>query len=117
MKKGQQCFFYHSNCKIPGIVGIVEVVRESYPDHTAFDKSSEYYDAKSDPEKPKWFMVDVKMVRKLERQITLNELKSNASDGLKDMALFKMSRLSVQPVSEEHWSFILGLEGQSKASN
>ncbi len=71
MKKGDQVFFYHSNCDQPGIVGIAEVVKEGYPDHTAFDPESKYYDPKSTPENPRWFMVDVKFVRRLKRTISL----------------------------------------------
>ena len=110
MKKGDQVFFYHSNCKEPGIVGIAEVVREAYPDHTAFDPEAKYYDPKSTPENPRWFMVDVKFVRRLKRTITLQELKMHA-EVLPDLPLLKKgSRLSVMPVSEEEWETILGLE-------
>ncbi len=110
MKKGDQIFFYHSNCKEPGIVGIAEVVREAYPDHTAFDPESKYYDPKSDPNNPRWFMVDVKFVRRLKRTISLQELKAHA-EALSDFPLLqKGSRLSVMPVSEEAWEYILGLE-------
>lgn len=110
MKKGDQIFFYHSNCKEPGIVGIAEVVREAYPDHTAFDPESKYYDPKSEPDNPRWFMVDVKFVRRLKRTISLQELKAHA-EALPDFALLqKGSRLSVMPVSEKAWEYILGLE-------
>lgn len=118
MKIGQQCFFYHSNCKTPGIVGIVEVVKESYPDHTQFDKNNNHYDRASSADNPRWFMVDVKFVRKLERQVTLAELKElheehksqDPKGPLASMALLARSRLSVQPVTEEEWDFILKLE-------
>lgn len=110
MKKGDQVFFYHSNCKEPGIVGIAEVVREAYPDHTAFDPESKYYDPKSDPDNPRWFMVDIRFVRRLKRTITLQELKDQAG-ALSDFPLLqKGSRLSVMPVSKEAWEYILGLE-------
>ena len=110
MKKGDRVFFYYSNCKEPGIVGIAEVAKESYPDHTAFDPESKYYDPKSDPDKPRWFMVDVKFVRRLKRTITLQELKDHA-DALPGFPLLqKGSRLSVMPVSDEAWEYILGLE-------
>src|SRR6056297_785427 len=62
MRVGDQAFFYHSNCKTPGIVGIMEIVREGYPDYTAFDPDSNHFDPKSDPDKPRWIMVDVKYV-------------------------------------------------------
>uniref|UniRef100_A0A6G5AFX6 Thymocyte nuclear protein 1 n=1 Tax=Rhipicephalus microplus TaxID=6941 RepID=A0A6G5AFX6_RHIMP len=121
MKVGHLCFFYHSNCKTPGIVGIVEVVKESYPDHTQFDKKNNHYDSLSTTEKPRWFMVDVKFVRKLERPITLPELKKlhekhksqNPKGPLANMALVARSRLSVQPVTKEEWDFILSLEKSS----
>lgn len=109
MKVGDLVFFYHSNTKVPGIVGIMEVVREGYPDHTAFDPEQKYYDPKSDPEKPRWFMVDVRFVRKLERTISLEELKGRPE--LEDMALVrKGNRLSIMPVAKEQWDFILSLE-------
>ncbi|MGD8567819.1 MAG: EVE domain-containing protein [Gammaproteobacteria bacterium] len=109
MKKGDQVFFYHSNCKEPGIVGIAKIVREGYPDHTAFDPESKYYDPKSDPDNPRWFMVDVKYSRKLKRNITLQELKEVAA--LKDMPLVrKGNRLSIMPVTEKQWNTILARE-------
>ena len=109
MKKGDQVFFYHSNCDTPGIVGIARVVREAYPDHTAFDPEDPHYDPKSDPENPRWLMVDVKYVRKLKRTIPLSELKDNPA--LEDMALVrKGNRLSVMPVTAEQWQTILDME-------
>jgi len=109
MRVGDQIFFYHSNCKVPGIVGIAEVVREGYPDHTAFNPETKYYDPKSDPDKPRWYMVDVKFKRRLGRTISLQELKAHAE--LADMPLVrKGNRLSVMPVTEKDWEFILDLE-------
>ena len=109
MKKGDLVFFYHSNCKVPGIVGIMQVVKEGYPDYTADDPESKYYDPKNDPDKPRWYMVDVKYKRKLKQIISLEELK--ALPELKDMPLVrKGNRLSVMPVAAEHWEIILGLE-------
>ena len=111
MKRGDLAFFYHSNCEEPAIVGIMKVVKEGYPDHTAFDPKDPHYDPASTPDAPRWFMVDVKLERKLRRPITLAELKAHA-DG--ELAGFKLlargNRLSVLPVSDEHWDFILGLE-------
>ena len=108
-KVGDQAFFYHSNVKEPGIVGIMEVVKEAYPDHTAFDPDERYYDPKSDPDNPRWLMVDVKFVRKLDRVITLAELRQHPE--LADMRILqKGNRLSVTPVAKEQWDFILGLE-------
>jgi predicted RNA-binding protein with PUA-like domain len=110
MKKGDLAFFYHSNCKPPGIVGVCEVVSEAYPDHTAFDPNEKYYDAGSDPENPRWMMVDVKYRRKTNRMISLEEIKQQA-DKLEGFPLIRRgNRLSIMPVSKEHWDFILSLE-------
>ena len=109
MKVGDRVFFYHSNCEVPGIVGIMEVVREGYPDHTAFDPQSKYFDPKSDPQNPRWMMVDIKYVRHTGRVISLAELKSH--DVLENMPLVrKGNRLSIMPVSADEWNYILGLE-------
>ncbi|HHO70403.1 MAG TPA: EVE domain-containing protein, partial [Halothiobacillus sp.] len=111
MKLGDQVFFYHSNTKVPGIVGIMEVVREGYPDDTAYNPESKYYDPKDSPEKPRWYRVDVRYVRHTSRVITLNEMR--ADPALQDMPLVrKGNRLSVMPVSEAEWQHILELEKQ-----
>ncbi|XP_074613631.1 thymocyte nuclear protein 1-like isoform X1 [Acropora palmata] len=116
MKIGQLAFFYHSNCKDPGIAGIVEIVKESYVDDTQFDPKDPHYDQSAKKENPKWFMVDVKFVRMMNRFISLKELKSlhlehKASGGpLKSLALFTSARLSVQPVTEDEFEFICSLE-------
>ncbi|HEX7038176.1 MAG TPA: EVE domain-containing protein [Pseudomonadales bacterium] len=109
MKKGDLAFFYHSSCEVPGVVGIVKVVREAYPDFTAFDPKDPHYDPKSDPENPRWMMVDVQYVRKTKRVIPLEELKANPK--LEDMALVRRgNRLSVMPVAEPEWQAILEME-------
>jgi predicted RNA-binding protein with PUA-like domain len=109
MKRGDQVFFYHSNCEQPGIVGIMEVAREGYPDFSAFDPDNKHFDPKSDPANPRWMMVDVKYVKTLSRTITLKELKSK--EELAELALVKRgNRLSIMPVSKAHWDFILALE-------
>lgn len=109
MKRGDQVFFYHSNCDEPGIVGIMEVVKEGYPDFTAFDPHDKHYDPKSDPAKPRWMMVDVKYVKTLSRTITLKELRLKTE--LADLALIRVgNRLSIMPVSKAQWDFILSLE-------
>jgi predicted RNA-binding protein with PUA-like domain len=109
MKKGDLVFFYHSNCAEPGIVGIMKIVREGYPDHTAFDPETKYYDPKSNPDSPRWYMVDVRYVRKLKRVIPLAELKT--CEKLKDMPLVKRgNRLSIMPVTKTQWDSILDLE-------
>ena len=111
MKLGDQVFFYHSNCEQPGIVGIMEVVKEGYPDFTAFDPDDAHFDPKSDPDKPRWMMVDVKFVKTLSRTISLRELKARPE--LVNMAVVRPgNRLSIMPVSANEWQFILGLEQQ-----
>ena len=111
MKKGDLAFFYHSSCDVPGIAGIVSVVREGYPDITAFDPKHHHYDADSKKEAPRWFVVDLKLKRKLKRVITLDELRKYADKKLKDFVLLRRgNRLSVMPVSKQDWDFVLGLE-------
>ncbi|QFY45123.1 EVE domain-containing protein [Candidatus Methylospira mobilis] len=110
MKVGDPVFFYHSNCEIPGIAGIVRIAREAYPDHTAFDPVHKHYDPGSSPENPRWLMVDVQFVRRLQRIISLAELKTHAS-ALDGFALLrKGNRLSVMAVDARHWAFIEALE-------
>jgi predicted RNA-binding protein with PUA-like domain len=111
MRIGDLAFFYHSNCDEPGIVGIVKVVKEGYPDHTAFDPRDKHYDADSDPNNPRWYMVDVQLKRKLKRPIALATLREHSDGALKDMALLQRgNRLSITPVSAANWKFILTLE-------
>jgi predicted RNA-binding protein with PUA-like domain len=110
MKKGDLVFFYHSNCETPGIVGIAKVVKEGYPDPTAFDPNDAHYDPKSDPDAPRWYHVDVGYVRKLARTISLAELKEHAQQ-LGDFPLLRRgNRLSVMPVTQSQWDYVLALE-------
>ncbi len=105
MQLGDLVFFYHSSCKPPGIVGIAEICKTAYPDHTAWDPGSPYYDPKSSPENPRWFMVDVKFYKKYPRMITLEELKQQPE--LNEMPLLKRgSRLSIMPVTQYQWEII-----------
>lgn len=109
MRIGDEVFFYHSNCKEPAIAGISRVVSEPYPDPTQFDQKSKYFDAKSTPEEPRWILVDVEFVRKLAQPITLAEIKAHPA--LADMILTRRgNRLSIMPVSKEHWDIVLTLE-------
>jgi predicted RNA-binding protein with PUA-like domain len=109
-RKGDLAFFYHSSCAVPGIAGIVEVVREGYPDPTQFDRDGEYYDAASTREAPRWFCVDVRLERRLEPVITLPELREHASRALRDMVILKRgNRLSVTPVTAAEWRCIVAL--------
>ncbi|NEX20874.1 EVE domain-containing protein [Thiorhodococcus mannitoliphagus] len=111
MRPGDGVLFYHSNCTLPGVVGIAEIATQSRPDPTAFDPEAKYFDPKSDPDNPRWYLVDVRYVRHLKRTITLAELKEHSADLLKDMPLVrKGNRLSIMPVTPEQWNFILSLE-------
>lgn len=107
MKRGDGVLIYHSSADPSGIAGLAEVVREGYPDHTAFDPDNEYYDPKNDPARPAWYRVDVKFTRACPRIIPLSRLRK--IPGLKKMALLRHSRLSVQPVSPREWRIILNL--------
>ena len=110
-RPGDLLLFYHSNCKVPGVVGIAEIVSPPRPDPTALDPDAKYFDPKSDPEKPRWYLVDVRYVRHLKRTIPLAELKQYADGPLEGLPLVrKGNRLSIIPLTQEHWDFILGLE-------
>jgi predicted RNA-binding protein with PUA-like domain len=111
IKKGDQAFFYHSSCPVPGIAGIVSIVKGGYPDVTAFDPKHHHYDADSKSDAPRWFVVDVKLQRKLSRIITLDELRAHAAKRLANLVLLRRgNRLSVMPVAKKDWDFILTLE-------
>ncbi|XP_031729505.1 thymocyte nuclear protein 1 isoform X1 [Anarrhichthys ocellatus] len=118
MKDGQLAFFYHSNCKEPGIAGLMTIVKEAYVDHTQFDKKDVHFDANSKADNPKWSMVDVQYQRMMKRFLPLSELKKyhlqhRATGGpLKDVALFTRARLSVQPLTPEEFDFVLNLEDE-----
>jgi len=109
MRVGDKIFFYHSNCAEPGIVGIAEVASDAYPDPSQFDPKSNYFDAASSRDNPRWMLVDVKFVKKLKRTITLKELQADSA--LAEMALVrKGNRLSVMPVGAAEWRHILAME-------
>ncbi len=111
MKKGDLAFLYYSSTDVPGIVALMKIVKEGYPDPTAFDRKHHHYDPDSDPAEPRWFMVDVQLERRLTRVITLEELRKHATKELKNMVLLrKGNRLSVTPVEPQEWKFILSLE-------
>jgi predicted RNA-binding protein with PUA-like domain len=108
IKKGDHVLFYHSNCTPPGIAGIAEVVREAYPDFTARDLDSDHYDPKSTIENPRWYMVNIKLIRKFPRLISLEEIKMHPA--LKKMVIVrKGNRLSITPVTADEWKVITGL--------
>lgn len=109
VKEGDQVLIYHSSCQNIGVAGIAQVVREAYVDHFAFDPTSEYFDPKSNPESPRWLMVDVAFVRKTQRVIPLSELKQ-----VRELAALplvkKGNRLSIMPLSESEWQAIINQE-------
>lgn len=110
IKEGDRVLFYHSACKEPAVVGTAVVSRGGYPDHHAFDPKSKYHDAKSDPDNPRWYMVDIKLDQKFDEPVTLASLREQAA--LKEMVLLqKGSRLSVQPVAKKEFDKILKLAG------
>ena len=110
MKKGELVLFYHSNAKPTGIAGVARVVRQSYPDHTQFDTKSKYHDPKATEKEPRWFMVDIQLVRKFKTFLALDDLRDVKSlDGM--VLLQKGSRLSVQPVSKKQFEVISKLGG------
>jgi predicted RNA-binding protein with PUA-like domain len=109
MKRGDRVFFYHSMANPQAIVGICEVVKEGYPDATAFDKKSYGYDPDSKPDDPQWYVVDLKAVEPLSRPVTLPEIKARKE--LAEMALVRIGRLSVTPVRESEWKVIVGMAG------
>lgn len=106
MKLGDRVFFYHSGAA-PAVVGICEIAREGYPDDTAFDPRSEGYDPRSTREKPAWYMVDLRAVERLPRAVTLAEIKQRKE--LANMALVRVGRLSVSPVTQTEWEVIGGM--------
>jgi predicted RNA-binding protein with PUA-like domain len=113
MKLGDRVFFYHSNAEPSAIVGICEVVREGYPDHTALDPKDPHFDPDSDPNDPKWFMVDLRAVRRLPRPLPLPELRARKE--LAGMALLRIGRLSVSPVRAQEWRVIMDMVDKRKS--
>ena len=115
MTKGDHCLYYHSNAEPSAVAGVVEVVREAYPDVTAWDPTSDYHDPKAAPENPVWSMVDVKLVEIFSREIPLDELR-----GVKALAgmelLRRGSRLSVQPVTAVQFRTIVALASKRLAA-
>jgi predicted RNA-binding protein with PUA-like domain len=112
MAVGDKVLFYHSNAKPSGIAGLARVVKTAYPDPTQFDSASDHFDPKAKRDKPIWFQVDVAFSEKFERFLSLDELRG--VPGLSEMMLFRRSRLSVQPVSSDHYRLIQALSSSSK---
>jgi predicted RNA-binding protein with PUA-like domain len=107
MKKGDRVLFYHSSSTPSAVVGIAEVAKEAYPDPTALDPDDSHFDPKSKPEKPSWFMVDIRAVEALPRAVSLDEIKK--TKGLENMALVRLGRLSVQAVTPKEYETVLKL--------
>lgn len=113
MEVGDKVLYYHSRLRPPGVVGLAEVVKEAYPDHTSWNPASRYFDPRSTPEEPRWFMVDIAFVRKFPRLVTIDELREYPE--LSAMVLLNRSRLSVQPVTPEEYDFVVTLAEREPA--
>jgi predicted RNA-binding protein with PUA-like domain len=111
MKKGDRVLFYHSSTKPTAVVGVAEVAREAYPDSTALDKKDPHFDPKSKADDPTWFMVDIRALEKFKRPVSLDEIKQ--TKGLSTMALIRLGRLSVQPVTPEEFEIVTKLGGSA----
>ena len=112
MKKGDRVLFYHSSAKPTAVVGVAEVAREAYPDPTALDKKDPHFDPKSKREDPTWFMVDIRAVEPLPRAVSLDEVKK--TKGLEEMALVRLGRLSVQPVTKREYDIVRKLASKAQ---
>lgn len=114
---GDRAFFYHSSCDVPGVAGIVRVVRAAYPDPTQFDAKSEYHDAASTQEAPRWCSVDVQLEQRFDSVITLPELRAHIDGALRDMLILKRgNRLSVTPLTAAEWRCVLALRPSPASS-
>lgn len=108
--EGDLAFMYHSSCELPGIVGVMEVLTRGYPDPTALDAHHANHDPASTADKPRWYMVDVCLKQRFSGVISLDELRSHGSGALRDLQILKRgNRLSITPLSEREWRFILAL--------
>ena len=111
MKAGDLGFLYHSSCDVPGIYGVVKVVKEGYPERAALDRKHQYFDPKSDPAKPTWYSVEVQLEKKFDPPITLETLRKHAQGALAEMLILRRgNRLSVTPVTRDEWRFITSLK-------
>jgi predicted RNA-binding protein with PUA-like domain len=106
-KAGDRAFFHHSSCEVPGIYGTMEIVGAGHPDPTQFDRKSPYYDAASDRANPRWYQVEVRLLQKFARPVTLEALREHSDGPLADLAVLRRgNRLSVMPVTAAEWKFI-----------
>ena len=110
MQVGDQAFFYHSNCEVPGIYGVMEVASAAYPDPTQFNAKHHHYDPTAKQEEPRWFLVEMRYVRHLKKPITLDALKAQETALQGCAVIARGNRLSVMPIRAEHWQTILSLE-------
>ncbi len=110
MQLGDQAFFYHSNCEVPGIYGVMEVASAAYPDPTQFNARHHHYDPTAKQEEPRWFLVEMRYVRHLKNPITLDTLKAHEAALQGCAVIARGNRLSVMPIRAEHWQTILSLE-------
>jgi len=111
---GDRAFFHHSSCETPGIYGTIEVVRAGHPDPSQFDRKSKYYDAGSNRDDPRWYQVEVRLLKKFARPVTLEVLREHAGGALKDLVVLRRgNRLSVMPVMPAEWKFIHRLARES----
>ena len=105
MRRGDPVLFYHSSTEPPGVTGLARVASDAYPDPTALDPKSDYYDEKATEDDPRWFLVDIEFVEKFPRMVTLSEIREDAALG--GMPLVNRSRLSVQPVERADFEHIV----------
>ncbi len=104
MSEGDLVLFYHSATRPPGVAGVARVAKEAYPDHYAFREGHDYFDEKSDPDEPTWWMVDVEFVEKFDEAVELSRIKER--DELEEMVLVNRMRLSVQPVEKDEFELV-----------
>lgn len=115
MRVGDDVLFYHSSSKVIGVAGLARVCRSAYPDHTAWDRKSDYFDRRSTPDRPLWYMVDVEFVEKFSEIVTLAEIKANpALEGIK--VAKRGQRLSVQPVEPKHADVITTMAANDRSA-
>lgn len=110
MRKGDRVLYYHSRQSPPAVVGLARVVKEAYPDPTQFEPENKYFDEKSDPEDPRWWLVDIAFERKFDESVPLSDIKDEPA--LDEMVLVNNSRLSVQPVQKEEFLEVLRMAGE-----
>lgn len=114
MAVADRVLFHHSSCEVPGIYGTMEIVRAGHPDPTAFDRRHRGYDAGSDPDNPRWYQIEVRLLERFARPVTLAALRKHANGALRDFILLRRgNRLSVMPVSADEWKFIHRLARES----